>query len=664
MVNPEKQVAFAGLAPPHLINGGTPLKTAVIATRGDFDSLFEGFESLRAVSYVVSPDLLLELFTDRGFSRVEIVVGEHLTRRYKEVLSAKDIEITEALAERVEGGSLRILTPRGQQWRSRTIHSKLYILEKGDMIRLINGSANLTDTAQEATAQMNYVWYLDTVQDDPSIATIIEDYGVHARRCQVFMEDLLTLMKQPGDIPKKQVIEAWLSGETTIQSAQVPTRVLGELTADALDIVGSTSEPIFSLRLPDVPAERRETEKVLAKLGVTTVGNSAEVNRSDFLKYIEKTINVPPMAVNLDRNQITLAINGKVAILNHELGEPEAINRALEHLEHYVDTIDLGQSLDKPLAKMAMFEAILYCLAAPFANEHMKIMRRAYGVHSGGRGPRFLYLFGRSSNGKSTFLKFALSLLTGHITSPLPSEDFTKSTLSNAAAFGTCFPLVFDDVGPTKVSGFNSMKLYWESWWSVDRVLPQIIVSSNNRSLQPWLRTRVKRVDFDVYFTETSESKIALRKIMEEPNPLFPWFTTLYLQLLGQIDQPHDDELHLARTAMQQLYVRAGRNVPSFFPDRPLELIHDPGRALWLELLYGSQRSQATCRRENSRLVVEFRDDLQRSELARYETALAEIVKREPQGRILMIDNPEAFYVWLGKRPPTRWWQFGKLLSR
>jgi len=82
MANFEKQVGFAGLARPPLVNGGPPLKTAVIATRGDFDSLFEGFESLRAVSYVVSPDLLLELFTHKGFSRVEIVVGENLTRRY------------------------------------------------------------------------------------------------------------------------------------------------------------------------------------------------------------------------------------------------------------------------------------------------------------------------------------------------------------------------------------------------------------------------------------------------------------------------------------------------------------------------------------------------------------------------------------------------------
>ena len=284
------------------------------------------------------------------------------------------------------------------------------------------------------------------------------------------------------------------------------------------------------------------------------------------------------MAVNLERNQITLAINGKVAIVNQELGEPEAINRALEHFERYLATVDLGHSLDKPLAKMAMFEALLYCLAAPFASEHMKIMRRAYGVHSGGRGPRFLYLFGRSSNGKSTFLKFALSLLTGHLTLPLPSDDFKKSTLSNAAAVGTCFHLVFDDVGATKRSGFETMKLYWESWWSDDRVLPQIIVSSNNHSLHPWLRTRVKRVDFDVHFTETSETKIALRKIMEEPNPLFPWFATSYLRLLRQAEQPNDDELHLARKAMHELYDRAGRDLPSAFPDRPLELIHNPGR--------------------------------------------------------------------------------------
>ena len=57
-----------------------------------------------------------------------------------------------------------------------------------------------------------------------------------------------------------------------------------------------------------------------------------------------------------------------------------------------------------------MFEAILYFLSAPFFHEQMKSRRAKVGLVDR-RGPLFLLIYGRSSNGKSTFLQFALKLL-------------------------------------------------------------------------------------------------------------------------------------------------------------------------------------------------------------------------------------------------------------
>ena len=74
-------------------------------------------------------------------------VGKSLDKAYRNDLERKGVEVTDQLAELVEKGTLRIFVP------TRTIHTKLYILERADIVRVIQTSANLTATAQEAKSQ-------------------------------------------------------------------------------------------------------------------------------------------------------------------------------------------------------------------------------------------------------------------------------------------------------------------------------------------------------------------------------------------------------------------------------------------------------------------------------------------------------------------------------
>jgi hypothetical protein len=273
-----------------------------------------------------------------------VVVGENLGRSYKETLASKELEIVEALAEKIENDSLRILIPR------RTVHSKLYILEKPGMVQVINGSANLTETAQSASNQINYVWYWDLPVDHPLISKFTQDYNAHTKRCSVFMEDLFKLFKKVGDTSRSQVIEAWLTGTVATEGSQVTTKILGEVTARALDHVDTTSQPVFSLNLSGTPTERRDAQQALKKLGIKAVGDAVEVNRREVFDYVEKTINVPLMAVDVEQSQVRLAMNGSLHILNEEPTDTDAISRALAHLERYINTVDLGQSPDPLVA--------------------------------------------------------------------------------------------------------------------------------------------------------------------------------------------------------------------------------------------------------------------------------------------------------------------------
>jgi hypothetical protein len=99
------------------------LQSVVISRQRDFDALFDGFTELRAVSYVTSARLLLDFIENRGFRRVDILVGENVTvQQLKEDLTHRDRPIVERIASEVESGTLRLRIPpplpkpRPQSW--------------------------------------------------------------------------------------------------------------------------------------------------------------------------------------------------------------------------------------------------------------------------------------------------------------------------------------------------------------------------------------------------------------------------------------------------------------------------------------------------------------------------------------------------------------------
>src|SRR5215216_780539 len=188
----------AGLARLFTDTGCVPLLSQVIESRRQFDRLIQGYYELQAVSYVVSADLLLQLFRDYGFAQAEVIVGENLSgtsliEQYRDSLKHRPRHVTRDLAELVAAGKLRVLVPR------RCLHSKLYILRGPAGYRVIQGSANLTETARQASNQVNYVWYADVSDDDPWLRQVLRDYEAQRTDCQLFMGDLADLIRHRND---------------------------------------------------------------------------------------------------------------------------------------------------------------------------------------------------------------------------------------------------------------------------------------------------------------------------------------------------------------------------------------------------------------------------------------------------------------------------------
>ncbi|NNN07560.1 MAG: hypothetical protein HKL90_16850 [Elusimicrobia bacterium] len=624
--------------------------TKVLQRRRDFEALFAGFVKLKAVSYVVSADLLLEFF-ERGFVEVEAVVGENMSEHYRRELEQKGTDVALRLAERVSAGTLKIYVPE------RTIHTKLYMLERPGLRRVIATSANLTETAREASRQINYAWYADLPEGHAWLDVVEKDYQIHKQRCALFMGDLAELLGRRGEQDAREIVESWLKSSPHAGSETETRRLLQEISRRSVAVDAAAAEPVFTMKLPDAPAARREAERILSPLNAATANGEIRINAPGYLRYVQATQGVPVLRVDRELRQVRLGIDGETRVVNEPPADAAAVDRALEHIESYLRTVDAAQSPDPRFAKTSMFEALLYMLASPFADDFMRLKRERYGAIDS-RGPRFLYIYGPSQNGKSTFLRFALKLLVERSLEPLNGGDFSKRKIVGAASVGTTFPLVFDDLVLAQRYGLfeEVLKSYWEVWWNQDGVSPQIILSSNTYSLRDWAKSRVKRLDFDVQFAPDGAGKENLAGIFREENRLFRWFSQLYLENLDQMKSPSDDELGVARAVMQELYRRAGRALPEYFPSRPIEQLYDPGRRDWKDLLERLKKARIDWDRD--RASIHFAEDLQHFEIKAYENALPAAVKHRRRGRALIVESPVEFRAWLdgGRTQSGRWW--------
>lgn len=631
------------------------VQTVIISRQRDFDALFDGFTEMRAVSYVSSTSLLLDFLGNRGFGRIELLVGDSVdARQLKEDLTQKGPAVAERLAAEVEAGRLRVLLPK------RTVHSKFYILGQDDRFRLIVTSANLTETARRASGQTNYAWYLDVPAGHPMLYRAEQDYQKHCEGATVFMGDLLELLRKRQDVSRIEIVCIWLGNEAEDGDLAEARAVVRGLFFEALAHPGEEQHPVIHIELPTAPEPRRQTLKLLAPLGVDGRAREASLSPATVIRYVEEVHGVPLMRVDVPKQEVWLGFRGAIERVDREVGSAQEVDGALADIESYITTVDLGQCPDPAFAKTSMYEAIIYVLSAPFAHEQMRERRQRYGAVNR-RGPRFLYIYGPAQNGKTTFLRYSLKLTTGTLVDPLTPTRFTKPHIRAVHALGTCFPLMFDDMASTTTRTFEDIvKSHWETEWKDSSAFPQIIFTSNSLNLRDWAKSRLKRVDFDVHFVPTTRTQEHLARILERPNPIFRWFARLYLQRIQGTGWLTDDEMAIAREVMRTLYEHARRDLPGYYPTRPLEELYDPDLRAWKDLI---RQRKVIVRRESEQTRLVFSDDLEHHEVQGYRSSLPQTVKTRRIGKTIVVENPGYFHAWLeGGDRKSHWWE--KLLRR
>lgn len=619
-------------------------------TAKKYRRLFDGFQRAKIVSYVASPQNILELF-DKGYQYVEIIVGKEFSGDFDR-LSEKEPEIIYRLIELKESGQIKIYLSKV------TDHSKSYALYSETHWRYITGSANFTATATDAKKQINEIAYCDDIPQ----CRMEELWQEHLAYASPFMDDLMDLFKQHSDIPRETIIKMWLDKESRMKvdlRISESNNTLGELVEKSTASIVA-GEPYYNIKVDKI---HHINGKQLARLKDTGTiiikGEEGIVKGAEFMRYIETTINLPYMVVNFDIGEVGVIVGGEYHKRTKSLDSPQLVDKALACIEDYINTVDFGESLDLLSVKRCMYEATLYVLFSPFANEYAR-RRRELTKGAEVRGPKHLCIYGRTGNGKTTFMAYMAKLLTGcNIEIPKAEDHFNKTKVNAVLAQNTLFPLMYDnlELGGIGTVGRGSkaqtfvplVKTWWEKNWELRK--PLIIFSTNEKSSILPVADRIYSIEFDVLFPHNIENIAKLGDLMAEPCNIFLYFSYLYFEELKENPLTDYDEVTIARRVMGRLYKYAQRPLPQFFPDGLLAESINAGRKDWKELL--ELKKLMLCWKDNS-ITVDATPDM---EVRDVEKCLGHLLQQQnikayTRGKTIIVQSPDTFLRWLNLTLP------------
>jgi len=617
--------------------------------------LFGGFKVLRGVTFVTSPSYLLTLFSEYDFEKVDLVVGDGLMDGYRNKLEGEEVTISK-LYERVCDNSLKLYGTKAR------IHTKLYMLINDEKTRIINGSPNLSYTAQGAR-QREYVWYFDIPHDDYSgfdfRDTIERDLNDHKEQSDIvkFMEDLQDLRKN-SENDEVEDFRYWCQTKNGDESTKAMRSVVKEVQEMAFKDEDETEESYVI----DIPSTVKKKDRTwLSKNYGATIKNGQGTFSRKLVLNESSNLGFPLMNVDMSNGIVTIGMEGKKITLPNEYSKEE-INQGLQDIEDYISLVDRAFCHHPDAVKMTMYEAIIFTMAAPFANEWLK-QKRLRVARTDKRGPRHLLIFGDGHNGKTTFGRLLNHLLCGKVIDPINGKKMDKKAWDNmfevVSTAGTPYPAIIDDIKQrcftTTLEG--NIKSYFENDWRPENTYPMMIFNTNYDKMEEWAKSRVRKLDFLVKFRDSESEQMVINDILGRQNAVFPVFSRLFVEELLSEPEFRNDELFIARSVMKKIYEIADRKVPDYFPHKPPEKYYN------MDAIYCVDRQRYNIFKESrvkGGVRLEFNEY---GSLASFRSRLPVSVSSIKDGKVLIIQNPDEYREFMKSGRKRKGGFFRKMIS-
>ncbi len=407
-------------------------------------SLFEGFASMRALTYTSSIPMIVGLMRDFEYEDFECVFGHNgvLSREAAEVLSFQavvDGKLNEGFVglKGVSQKRLDLIYDRVAENKIRFFvvkdaiaHAKIYLLERDEGVplrRVIVGSANLSEIAFSGRQAETLV-----VFDDDNSAW--EHYTSQYESVRNVASNRLPLRKQPLPVEQMPIddIPALRDAKDSKNSVTL------YIPAESADEAGYSQRTV----LKSVERIKPVLNKGLAGLCPNRQGNIKIT--SDIVKQITR-ITLSRQAdetpqTYLTRQNDTFTLSGNPMSLDVDSDE---VQRDVASWLEFFGNYERGFKGDVPRLQKDYFTFMcwFYFAALMCDLRNSALRRNAFSFEQ----PMFAVLYGSSNCGKTSLVE---TLMASMFTYPhiVATSDFTASKLRGLQAAYKRFPIVFDDV--------------------------------------------------------------------------------------------------------------------------------------------------------------------------------------------------------------------------
>jgi hypothetical protein len=401
--------------------------------------LFDGFESLRAITYSSSASFIRDLFGK--LREIEVIFGSDVsvTGDIARLFAAQQAGVEpirdefgragKELARLLEEERLRLFYARY------TVHRKMFILEDNGRRCVVLGSANLSHAAFGGLQGEHLTVFPD---DEAAYRMALEIYEAQLKES----DPLLPKFFQKDGPVEFDDLPAFENLIRTRHAIVLEPSKIGPAGA-----IPSSSDPAtYLIKTEDL---RKHFANALPPMTGKSVLISAEhirkvreqVRQTRMVRSVERR-EIPHLEADPDRGELRL--NGEALDLSPKDADVQSDAKLIDEFirgyrKYFSGKVD--DLIQDYAAFMTWFFASPFmCLArtAALQNDYNLLRYPACGV-----------LYGKSNAGKTDLTKVLLRAMFGQEWW-LDSRDFNATNFYGAAERGGCFPIVVDDISPDK----------------------------------------------------------------------------------------------------------------------------------------------------------------------------------------------------------------------
>ena len=495
------------------VRGEGKLDVARLAFEGaetlTWRELFEGFDSLRAITYSSGIGFVCQVLG--LFEEAEVIFGceEVMSFSLQEVM-AYQCKTLERLREtagkakadlvgRIEAGTLRLFVAR-----EALSHEKLYLLSAKDgRRRVVMGSANLSFAAFGGI-QRETVCYMDGERAYDWYAGVYEQLR-EASTDRIAREALVS-----ADAGEN--LEALPIAETVrVRNALViePVAEAKEDMRFMLDV-----RNLATRLAPSVPKPDKKGKVILSPEKIKTIRRQVS---ADLAKEREVRSEYPKLEIFQDEGLVRL---NDVSL---DLSPPsEAIAHDAALFLRYMDGYEKFHG-DVEGMQRRYFEFANWFFCSPF----MAVMRDMAVRHNQNLLPYpvFGLVYGQSKAGKTSFLETLLKMMIGQKTK-LAAPEFTRSSIEGLKRTVNGAPIIVDDLTNTRFNQHAIETIKNDDFGIAEHLVryPAVVISANEdvKAVAPEVirRTVICRVQAGLTNTEVMRSSV-VRTVQREIGTAF-----------------------------------------------------------------------------------------------------------------------------------------------